>query len=270
MQNLPVILAVIVSAAAIIAVLMWRIKPQTVPNTDALDKRILEELKRVEMLQAKLDAKETALRNAEANSAAAKASMDAAKLEAIDAKLGFENAKSKSNILQADLNQFQPLIERATAEKEASEAENSRLTKRYDDLVLEKNGLQSKLNDALQRAATAENEALNVREASNGISRTLETYTVALTEERQKLAAALAKQQSSEDAARQFENIGKNILTETLEQAKHKIGELAATIQKTSGDELNKHAEKVALTLEPLQTKLSAYDEAIKEFRNGS
>ena len=73
MQTLPVILAVFAAAAAIIGTLLWRLKPQSAPNTDALDRRLAEEVKRSEGLQAKLEEKEASLRIAGANEAAAKA-----------------------------------------------------------------------------------------------------------------------------------------------------------------------------------------------------
>ena len=46
--------------------------------------------------------------------------------------------------------------------------------------------------------------------------------------------------------------------------------ELSKSFQKSSGVELEKHADKVAQSLEPLQTKLEAYDKAVKEFQDGS
>jgi DNA recombination protein RmuC len=270
MQNFPVILAIIVSAAAIVGVLFWRIKPQAALNTDALDKRILEETKRAEALQAKLEAKEDALRTAEANSAAAKATMDAAKIEAIDAKLGLENAKSKSNALQVELNQAKPLVAKATAEKEASEAENIKLVKRHDDLVLEKNNLQNRLDEALQRAATAGNEADNTHIRNGEILAAYEIKVQELDQVNEKLNHALAKQKADEAASDQFKVIGQTALKEMLEEAKRGVGELAASFQKTSGVELEKHAGQVARTLEPLQVKLEAYDKSIKSMEDAS
>lgn len=270
MQTLPVILAVLISAAAIIAVLLWRIQPQTAPNTELLDKRISEEVKRAETLQAKLEAKENALRTAEANSAAAKATMNAAKLESVDSKLSFDDAKLKLDASQVKLNQAQPLVERANAEKESAEAEAARITKRHDTLALAKSALQEELNKALGRAATAEKDAENMRMRMSEIVRGTESLQSELTQERQKLDTALAKQQSNEDAARHFENIGKTILAETLEQAKIGVGELAATFQKSSSVELEKHAGKIAQTLEPLHTKLEAYEKSIKSMEEVS
>ncbi len=270
MQTLPIILAVFAAAATIIGILLWRLKPQTAPSTEALDRRLAEEVRRAEALQTKLEEKENALRTAEANSAAAKATMDAAKLEAIDSKLSLNDAKLKLDASQVKLNQVQPLVERANAEKEAAEAEVARITKRYDTLALANSALQEELNKALGRAATAEKDAENMRMRMGEIAHGTEALQLELTQERQKLDTALAKQQSNEDAARHFENIGKTILAETLEQAKIGVGELAATFQKSSSAELEKHADHVARTLEPLQTKLDAYDKSIKNMEDAS
>jgi DNA recombination protein RmuC len=207
MQNLTVIVAVFVAAAAIIAVLFWRIKPQATTGLEAAERRATEESEKVRALQAKV---------AEANARV------------------------------------------SVAERNAEQAK--------EDL----RALRSEYNVATDQAATAKADVEHKRMQIDGMSRTIEALDRNLTEDRAKLNRALAEQQSAGDAARQFENISQSLLKGVLEEAKRGVGELAANLQKTSGDELSKHAEKVARTLEPLQTKLSAYDEAVRNFQNRS
>ena len=54
MQNLSVIVTVIVAAAAIIAVLFWRLKATPAVDIEPLNKRIQEEIQKAEGIQAKL------------------------------------------------------------------------------------------------------------------------------------------------------------------------------------------------------------------------
>ena len=93
MQNLPVILAVFAAAAAIIFVLLWRIKLQPIANTEAADRRVAEEAERVRSLQTKLDAGETTLRDALVAASTAEANMAAADARAALAEANAGQAK---------------------------------------------------------------------------------------------------------------------------------------------------------------------------------
>ncbi len=228
MQTFPIIAAVIVSAAAIIGILLWRLKPQAAPNTDVLNRRIAEEVKRSEILQAKLEAKETALRIAEANEAAAKATAQSAKSETVAAE------------------------------------------KRNDDARLESIARQVKLDDALQKAAVYQTQSANDRQQIDDLSHTIETALSELTAEKAAHVAAVTKLQSDDASASHFKVISKQILDKTLEDAKRGMEELATTLQKGSNVELEKHAEKIAQTMQPLQAKLLAYDEAVESLKKGT
>lgn len=228
MQTLPVILAVFVAAAAIIAVLLWRLKPQAAPSADALDKRLAEEVKRTEILQSKLDVNEATLRNALTGASATNATAEAA-----------EKAKN-------DLEQ-----------RLAS------LTAKYDALIAE-----HKL--AVERAATAENEATNTRIRNGEVLKAYEIKEQEIDQINKDLNEALAKQKADEAASDQFKVISQTILKDVLGDAKREIAELAVTLKKGSDAELDKHAEKVTQTLEPLHAKLLAYDEAVESLKKGT
>ena len=235
MQTFPIILAVLLSAGAIIGILLWRLKPQVAPSTDALEKRIHEETKRSEALQAKLDAKEAALRIAEANEAVANATTEAAKTQVANADANLKQTKDDLAVLQ-----------------------------------VKHNGLQADFVAVTRQDSSGQADLANRRLQIDGMGRTIETLQQNLLEERAKLNQALAKQQSNEDAVHQFENISQSILKDVLGEAKREIAEMTTNLQKTGSEELGRHAEKVALTLEPIQQQLHAYDEAVKSFQIGS
>lgn len=228
MQTLPVIIAVICAAAVIVCVLLWRVKPPLAADQSGNEKQIADEKQRVKDLQARLDAKETALRTAEATMTGAKVATDAA------------NAK-------------------AAAAEQRHTSLNADCVKLRQDY------------DAASRNATASSkDADHLRKQIDGLSRSVESLQLNLTEERRQLAAALARQQTGEDAARQFENISQAVLKEALADAKRGLGEIAVTLKQTGDKELEKHADTVARTLAPLQEKLSRYDDAVASYQKGS
>ena len=270
MQNLFPILAIFVPAAAIIAVLLWRIKPQIPQNTDVLDKRISEEVRKAEALQAKLDAKETALRTAEAHSAAAKVTAEAAVTNAVTHVSAAKQATESLEVLQRKYSEAQPLITAAIEQKKAAEDARAERDQQYSILSQKHDDLQSKFVTATGLASAAQADLNNCRMQIDGLSHSVETLEIELTEERAALVAAVTKQQSDEASANQFEIISQKILDKTLEDAKHGMAELAATLQKSGDAGLEKHSEKVAQTLEPLQAKLLAYDDAVEKLRKGT
>ena len=361
MQNLPVIFAVFAAAAAIIGILLWRLKPQAAPNTDALDKRISEEVKKAEALQSKIDANETTLRNAVASASAATATAEAAKSQAIIADTNLNQVKKELAFLQVKYSEAEPLIATATAQKKAADEARTEMGQRHADLTALYASLQgnanafmeratkaekdaasakaeaeathkraevseAKLDDAtvylanlnvevtdtksllvesvtkqeavenaknnleqrlaattnkydslvtehklgVERAATAETDATNTHIRNGEILGAYELIAIELDRVKRELVEAATKQQSSEDSVRQFDNISRSILKDVLGDAKREIAELAATLKKGSDVELEKHAEKVAQTLEPLQAKLLAYDEAVESLKKGT
>ena len=361
MQNLPVLLTVFAAAAAIIAVLFWRIKPQPVIDTAALSKRILEETQKAQVLQAKLEVNESSLRDASSASAAAKATAEAAyaradaadlrtsqigsQLEALQkksneaeplvatatarmeaaekvkedlvqrladltarydtlqtaasvdseravvaekdaaaaraeaeavrqrasvAEVRLDSANASLDALHEDLNGLRTLAAEANAQRDAAEASKSEIGQRLLTLTQKHDGLQTAYNVAAEQASASKADAEHMRMQIDGMSLTIEALDCNLTEERARLNQALAKQQSDEAATRQFENISQAILKETMEEAKRGVEELAAAFQKSSGAELDKHADKITRTLEPLQAQLTAYDAAVESLKKGT
>jgi len=361
MQNLPVILAVFAAAASIIVILLWRLKPQAAPNTDALDKRISEEVRRAETLQAKIDTNEAALTNALVSASAANAIAEAAKTQAAAADINLRQVKNELATLQIKYSEVEPLVATATAQRKAADEARIEVAQRYTDLELRYSSLQgaanilmeratkaekdaasakadaeathkraevsdAKLGDATaylanlnveitdvksllvesvtkqealentkdeleqrlavltvkydvltaehksatERAATAETDATNTHIRNGEVLAAYEIITRELDAVKRELIEAATKQQSSEDSVRQFDNISRSILKDVLGDAKRDIAELAAISKKGSDAELEKHAEKVAQTLEPLQAKLLAYDEAVESLKKGT
>ena len=270
MQNLSVILSVFIAAAAIIIILLWRIRPQVPQNTDALDKRILEEVKKAEALQVKLDAKETALRSAEANSAAAKAIAEAAVASAAANEITAKQAKNDLEALQRKYGEAQPSIAAAIEQKKAAEQERDGINQRMILAAQKIDALQADLLAATDRSSAAQADADHKRMQIDDLSHMVEIHILELAEERQKLAVALAKQQSDEASANHFKVISQEILDKTLEEAKRGMTELSDSFHKASGAELEKHADKITKTMEPLKAQLVAYDAAVESLKKGT
>ena len=361
MQNLPVILAVFAAAAAIIVVLFWRIKPQTAPNTDALDKRIVDEAKRAEALQAKLDAQEATLRDALTAAAAAKATTEAVNTRASVAETRANQAKTDFEVLQRKYSEVDPAIATATEQKKAADEARVEVVHRHAELTTRYAALQADASSMLERAtkaekdaatakteadaarrrieqadarfseatgkfdvfhidfsktksllaevtaqhkaaedakndldhrltslttnydllmtehksvvaqaATAQNEAANTHTRNGEVLAAYEIKVQELAEVNEKLNNALAKQKADDAASNQFKVIGQTALKEMLEEAKRGVGELAASFQKTSGMELEKHADKITKTMEPLTAQLIAYDAAVESLKKGT
>ena len=361
MQNLPTILAVFAAAAAIIIVLLWRIKPTPATNTEATDRRMAEGSERARSLQTKLDAGEATLRKAlmaastaKANMAAAdaragvaetsaaqvgaeltelqrkyqaaepliatateqkkaaedaraevaqrlaqleadhkalqadaamtseraaKAEKDAAaaqaeadavrqRVEAADAK--WNNATAKLDAVLVDLSAARSLAAEASAQRIAAETARADAEQRATSLVVKHDTLMEEHKAALAGAASAKNEAENVHIRNGEILAAYEAIVLELDAAKRELIGAAAKQQSGEDSTRHFENISQTVLKEVLEEAKRGVGEMAASFQKSSGAELEKHADKITRTLEPLQAQLVAYDAAVESLKKGT
>ena len=183
----------------------------------------------------------------------------------------------KTEAIRTKLEAIEGLLRTAEANCAAAKASETAENTRADAAELRTASLSTKhemlLSEhkkALERAATASADIENARVQMKDMANIIEAMQVSLTEERAKLATALAKQQAGEDAAREFKLISQEILSKNLEEAKRGMEELAKSFQKSSDVELEKHADKVALTLEPLQAKLLAYDESIKRLAKDS
>ncbi len=210
------------------------------------------------------------MRDAAANAAAARATSDAANSRAEAADSRADELKSAFNTLQQKYNHAEPAVVAAKTNTEAAEKAKSELMQRLTDTTTQLRALQTKHDLALERATKSETEADHLRTQIDGLSHTVETLEINLTAEKASLERALAKQQTEEASAHQFEIITQQILKKTLEEAKQGIGQLAETFQKSSDTELQRHAETVARTLEPLQDKLQSYNEAIESMKKGS
>lgn len=270
MQNMPIIIAIFLAAILIIAVFLWRVKPHSVDNSDLLNKRISEDESRIQALQTKLEDNEISLRNAESHAAAANATLESILEHANIAERKLDSAASDYQSLQARFNEVQPVAVKAQAEKDAAEAARGDLADRCATLAAKNNDLQVHLHQALERAAGAEKDAANTRAGLADSTTAHKAKTQELESTRNQLSIALARQQSDDAAANRFENIGKAVLTQTLEQAKRSVGELTETFQKSSGLELEKHAVAITQTLEPLQAQLTAYGIAVESLKKGT
>ena len=126
------------------------------------------------------------------------------------------------------------------------------------------------LRDAETRAARFEQVSEDWQQRYGEVASTKDALQAELDTVRQRLHEALAKQDADESAARRFEGIGQKVLSDALEKANKNIGELAKSLKEGSGEELGRHAEAVAKTLEPLQQKLESYDKAVAELQKNS
>jgi DNA recombination protein RmuC len=212
LQQLPVLIVTILSALAIIAVLIWRLRPAG--DSSALAARLTEAEKRVLECERMASAK-----------------------TAESEQLGIRLVAAETS--------FQQLRESLDASNSAS-------------------------HELGERAARAEQTAEEWKTRHADVSALLATAQAELKTTSQRLSSALAQQEADETAARRFEGIGQKVLTEALELAHKKIDELAKAMKEGSGEELGKHAQAVAKTLEPLQQKLEAYDKAVAELQKNS
>ena len=202
--------------------------------------------------------------------ATAVAEKDAAETAKLELSRNYNELVAKHNTLQTKLNDIEPAVAKANAEKEAAEIARENVEHHLHALTQKNDSLLADYKKTIEQASASKTDADHLRMQIDGMSRTIETLEASLTEERANLAISLAKQQSDENAARQFESISQAILKETLEQAKVGVGELTATFQKSSNAELEKHAEKITRTLEPLQAQLIAYDAAVESLKKGT
>ena len=198
---------------------------------------------------------------------AQKVAAEAAKIESVRL---YDDLMTRHNHLQAQFGEFKPAVAKATAEKEAAETAWKNLEQQLDAVSQKNDTLLVDLTTAVERAATAEKDSTNAREYIQTMNLVIETLTVDRDEAKRDLVKAVAKQQSDENATRQFEVISQAVLKETLADAKRGVAELALSIQQSGKTELEKHVSAVAHTLEPLQNKLAAYDAAVESLKRGS
>ena len=270
MQSIPVILAVFLAATAIIAVLLWRVKPQPITNTEAHDKRITEETERARALQTKLDACEIEMRGALAAAASSQATAEAANAKAAAAEMNAHQVKANLTTLQRDYSEVEPKVATATAQKKAAEDARAEVVQRLTELEASHKALQAEHKLSVAQAATALNEADNTHTRNGEILAAYEIKVQELAQASKELTDSLAKQKADEAASNQFRVISQTVLKETMEEAKRGVEELASAFQKSSGAELDKHADKITRTLEPLQAQLTAYDAAVESLKKGT
>ena len=246
-------------------------------NREAADREKVEAVKRYtdlteryNFLQANQNLTLERATKSEQDLASARAEATALHERVLASEVRYDGVASDLNGLHTDCANLKTLVAEANTQLKATEAAKTGLEQRFVTLTQKHEALQSDYNTVIEQASASKTEVEHLRMQVGDMSLTLEALQANLTEERAKLNQALAKQQSDEAATRQFEAISQSILKETLEEAKRGIGDLAAGLQKSSGTELEKHADKVARTLEPLQNKLQAYNEAIESMKKGS
>ena len=204
-QQIPVLITIILSALAIMGVVLWRLRPQG-DNSE---------------LSAKLTETEKRLLDAERMAASKSA-------EAQQLTYRVQNADAKVAVVEQRVET-----------------------------------LSTDLREAESRAARYEQVAEDWQQRYGTVASERDTAQVELETTRRQLSSALAKQEADDTAARRFEGLGQKVLNEALEKA-------AKTFKEGSGEELGRHAEAVAKTLEPLQQKLEAYDKAVEELKKNS
>lgn len=269
-NQLPTLLAIFLSALAIIAVLLWRIKPQTGGDSEALRRQLAEEANKVRTLADRLTAQETQVTTALTETASHKATAQALTQQKVDVEERLKQAHNTISILQTEVNGLTPQIAKLDAERRGAEDARERTQQRLDDQSKKYDSLRTDHNMAVERAAAAETASSNLKSRMAEMGLAIEGMQQELSRTRKELNEANTKHQVTEDAVRQFENISQKVLRDILTEAKQNIGELAGSLQKFSGQELEKHAAKVAESLEPLAAKLKDYDEAVQSLKTNS
>ena len=150
--------------------------------------------------------------------------------------------------MQTQFNDINSAVAKANAERDALEEARKDVEKRFHEVSQNYEILQANYEKSLQETAVSKVAAETLLINQDKLCHEIEGLQSALTEERARRVEAVTKQQSDEASASQFKVISQEILSKTLEEAKRGMGELAATLQKSSDAELEKHAEKVALT----------------------
>ena len=207
---------------------------------------------------------------AEKDAAAAKAEAEAVRQRAEAADNKWNDAMVKLDVALVDLSATRSLAAEAAARRGAADTARVDAEQRFASLVIKHDALTEEHKKALTGAASAKKEAENVHIRNGEILAAYEAIALELDAVKRELIGAAAKQQSSEDSTRHFENISQSVLKEVLEEAKRGVGELAASFQKSSGAELDKHADRITRTLEPLQAQLIAYDAAVESLKKGT
>ena len=218
-------------------------------------------------LQEKLDGKDGELRalSAQLASSSASAESSASQLD-MHMKLcktlrdDLKVSEDRNATLFGDLSRSEAKANATDSARLSLETRLSDLQSSHDSIVVEKNNLLARTAIAEQKVQ-AQNEDLGNRQHA------IEALRQELNRTQKDLAGSLAKQQADDGAARQFESIGQEILKKTHDEAKKGVAEITTGLQKSSAEDLEKHAASVALTLEPLQKKLKDYDEAIDKLR---
>lgn len=236
---LLVIASVIASTLILAAVMWWLTKSRATGSDQGASDRLVEAQNKIKEMEGKLEAKSNEL------------------TAALSSKAGLEAAfEAKVNAFEAQSTQFKE-------EANLSRTKRDKKAQEYDSLT-------TALND--------KSVALAISEAKRG---SLETQIVKLNDEltlcrterdkkTQDLERALAQQQSTEDAIRQFENLSRKVLETTLENATDRIGKITESLKSSAEEQLQRHAGDVAKTLEPLQMKLAEYDKAVETLKDAS
>lgn len=236
---LLVIASVIVSTLILAAVMWWFTRSRATGNDQGENDRLVEAQNKIKEIEGKLEAKSNEL------------------TALLSSKAGLEAAfEAKKNTSEEQSAKFKE-------EVNLSRTERDKKAKEYDDLT-------TVLNDKSVALATVE---ANIGSLEAQVVKLHDELTLCRTERDEKtqdLVSALAKQQSSEDAMRQFENLSQKVLATTLENATNTIGKITESLKSSAEEQLQRHAGDVAKTLEPLQIKLAEYDKAVESLKDAS
>jgi DNA recombination protein RmuC len=169
--------------------------------------------------------------------------------------------------LQGRVDQLTPSVEKANAERSAAEVSHQDVVKRLTASDQKYAALLSSHKVDVERAATAEQKVEGIQAHNDNMHRTIEALTQERSDLQQQLSDALAKQQADKDAALNFESISQRVLKDAMEDAKGGMEALHSLHQQANRAELEKHAEKLTQTLDPLQNKLKEYDAAVNALK---
>ena len=269
-QLLPVLICIVLATAAIIAVMLTKLKTFTVaPNSDA-DKRIEETQKQRELAEAGLQTREQEAGKLREELSSTRTDLSAHQNDLKSVRAELTMARDQISTKDGELLQVHSELAKMNANFENSRDNQQKAEELNTAWEARCNTLSKTAQSAIDRAARAETQVVGLAERVQDQQGDIKNLRGQLGIKEEALAQALARQTADEDAASQFKLVSRELLDETLKKAKQGVEELTNSLKVSSAEELSKHAETVARTLEPLQTKLTEYGDAVDGFKTSS
>ena len=269
-QSLPILVCIVFAAAAIIAVMLAKFKTLSpAANPDAA-KRIEEIQKRCESAETNLQTREreTGKLREEFSSmrtelAASQNDLKSARADLVTAREHLAAKDADALIVRTEFATASAQLADSRYNRQKAEEQNKTWEVKYDALT-------KTAQTMTDRTSRAETQVVGLAKQKQEQQEEIVILHNRLNAKEEALAYALAKQKADEDAAAQFKAVSQELLKQTLTEAKQGVAELTRSLKESSVEELSKHAEKVAQTLEPLQTKLAEYGNAVEGFKTSS